>query len=167
MESFELINVVVLSPIFAEMPEFNSEYIIQLVSRILHIMSAIILVGGLFYIRTILAASGNEVCYGDRKSVWSRWVGFTSGLLIATGLYNFFMINNAVKEAGDKLPSTYHMLFGIKFLLALALMFLVSILAGKTDLAKKFQSKMSKWTNVSWLIAVAIIVVAAILRTLH
>lgn len=162
MNDFNVLHLAI-----AEVPVVNGPYMLQLVARVLHIMSAIILVGGVFYIRTVLAAAGSEACYGERRGVWARWVGFTTGLLLITGLYNFIVINNTAKEIGEGLPSTYHMLFGIKFLLALGLMFLVAILAGKTDLAKKFQSNMTKWSNMSWLIAIAIIVLAAILRTLH
>jgi len=139
----------------------------QIVSRIAHILSAMILVGGLFYIRTILSPSGADACFADRRGVWAKWVGFVSALLLISGIYNFIMINKGVKAAGGELPPTYHMLFGIKFLMALLLMFVAAILAGRTPLADKFRGKMKLWLNIGWMSATIIVVAAAILRTLH
>ena len=159
--------------------EITGPYVIQIVSRVLHILSAIILVGGLFYIRTILAPSASSVdamgadkigdtCFGDRRAVWAKWVGISTAFLLLTGIYNFIVIIGESKaDGGVKLPPTYHMLFGVKFLLAMMVMFIAAILAGKTEAADRFRLQMKKWLNIGWLAAMAIIVIAAILRTLH
>ncbi len=148
--------------------EITGPYVIQLVSRVLHILSAVILIGGLFYIRTILSPAGAEACFAGRRGVWAKWVGIATLLLLVTGFYNFIIIIGESKaEGGVKLPPTYHMLFGVKFLLAIMVMFIAAILAGKTEAAERFRGQMGKWLNIGWLAAVAIIVVAAILRTLH
>ena len=148
--------------------EITGPYVIQLISRVLHILSAVILVGGLFYIRTILSPAGADACFADRRSVWAKWVGIATLFLLVTGFYNFFIIIGQSKaEGGVKLPPTYHMLFGVKFLLAMMVMFIAAILAGKTEAADRFRGQMGKWLNIAWLAAVAIIVLAAILRTLH
>ncbi len=148
--------------------------VIQLVSRVLHILSAIILVGGLFYIRTILSPSATSAekitgtCFADRRAVWAKWVGITTAFLLLTGIYNLMvLIGQSKVEGGVKLPPTYHILFGAKFLLGLLVMFIAAILAGKTEAADRFRSQMKKWLNIGWLAAMAIIVIAAILRTLH
>ncbi len=118
--------------------EITGPYVIQLVSRVLHILSAVILVGGLFYIRTILSPAGAEACFAGRRGVWAKWVGIATLLLLVTGFYNFFIIIGESKaEGGVKLPSTYHMLFGVKFLLAMMVMFIAAILAGKTEAAAR------------------------------
>lgn len=146
----------------------DGPYVIKLVSRVLHILSAIILVGGLFYIRTILSPAGVDACFADRRAVWAKWVGMATFFLLISGFYNFFMILGASKaEGGVKLPSTYHMLFGIKFLLALVVMFVSAILAGKTEAAERFRGNMRRWLNIGWLAAMGIVVIAAIMRTLH
>ncbi len=148
--------------------------IIPLVSRVLHILSAIILVGGLFYIRTILSPAAPsadkmaDTCFADRRAVWAKWVGITTAFLLLTGVYNLIVIIGESKvEGGVKLPPTYHMLFGVKFLLALLVMFIAAILAGKTESADRFRTQMKKWLNIGWLAAMAIIVIAAVLRSLH
>lgn len=147
--------------------QVDATYVIKLFARVLHILSAIILVGGLFYIRSILSPSGVEACYADRRAVWAKWVGMATGFLLISGLYNLMMIIGQAKADGIKLPLAYHMLFGIKFLLALLVMFIAAILAGKTDTAEKFRGNMRKWLNIAWLASMAIIVIAAILRTMH
>jgi len=148
--------------------------ILPILSRVLHILSAIILVGGLFYIRTILAPgatsaeTAGDTCFAGRRAVWAKWVGISTAFLLLTGIYNFMVIIGQSKmEGGVKLPPTYHMLFGIKFLLAMLVMFIAAILAGKTEAANRFRGHMGKWLNVAWLAAMAIIVIAAVLSTLH
>ena len=147
--------------------EITGPYMVQLASRVLHILSAVILVGGLFYLRTVLAPAGADACFADRRSVWAKWVGIATLLLLVSGIYNFLIIHGEAKASGNKLPSAYHMLFGIKFLLALGVMFIAAILAGKTEAADRFRMQMRRWLNIGWLASMAIIVIAAILRTLH
>jgi len=148
-------------------PPIDAAYLLQIASRVLHIVPAMILVGGLYYLRTMVVPAGGEDCYAGRRAVWARAVGICMLLLLASGFYNFLGILNAAKEAGEKLPPAYHMLFGIKFLLALLVMFIASILAGKTETAERFRGQMGKWLNVAKLAILAIVVLAAILRTLH
>ncbi|MCH2115034.1 MAG: hypothetical protein MK171_09020 [Pirellulales bacterium] len=151
----------------ADAPVLDASYVAQVFSRALHILAAIILLGGLFYIRTVLAPAGDQACFAGRRAIWARWAGIASGLLLVTGIYNFLTINNQVKADGNTLERAYHMMFGVKFLLALLLMFLAAVLAGKTDLAERFRSQMGKWLNISWVVGLAIVIIAALLRTLH
>tara|TARA_Y100000994_G_scaffold223164_1_gene203872 strand:+ start:78 stop:614 length:537 start_codon:yes stop_codon:yes gene_type:complete len=158
--------------ILAESPIVNASYVLQLFSRILHILGAIILVGGLFYIRTVLAPAETDktsadTCYAGRRAIWARWVGIATFLLLLSGFYNFMTINGQAKVDGGKLEPTYHILFGIKFLLALLVMFIASILAGKTAAADRFRGQMRKWLNLGWLAAMAIVIIAAMMRTFH
>ncbi|MEM8946413.1 MAG: hypothetical protein AAGD11_14670 [Planctomycetota bacterium] len=147
--------------------QVDGPYFIALVSRVLHILSAVILVGGLFYIRSVLAPSGVEACFAGRRQIWAKWVGMSTLFLLISGIYNLISIIKQAKAAEVDLPPAYHMLFGIKFLLALLVMFVAAILAGKTDAAERFRGNMRKWLNIGWLAAMSIIVIGAILRTLH
>lgn len=137
-------------------------------SRALHLLAAIMLGGGLFYLKVVLSPKGADACFAGRREIWAKWVGVATFLLLATGIYNFFVILSAAKAGdGDGLPKNYHMLFGIKVLLALAVMFLASILAGKTAAAEKFRGNIGKWLSLAWMAVVAIVVIGAFLRTLH
>lgn len=148
-------------------PVMDWPFLIQLLSRVLHILSAIILVGGLFYIRTVLSPAGVDASFAGRRAVWARWVSLATFLLLASGIYNLLTIINQVKAASEKLDPTYHALILIKLLLALVVMFIMAVLAGKTALAEKFRANMRKWLNVAWMAALAIVVIGAMLRTYH
>ena len=155
-------------PVFAQVAvEAAGIEILPLVSRVLHILGAMILGGGVFFLRSVVAPSGDESWLTERRATWARWVGIATFLLLLTGFYNFFAINGAAKADGGKLPGNYHMLFGIKMLLGLVVMFVAAILAGRTNAADKFRQKTSMWLNVAWFSVMAILVLAAILRTLH
>lgn len=148
-------------------PTIDAGYVLQIASRVLHIVTAMILVGGIFYMRTILAPAGADACFAGRRAVWAKWAGIATALLLATGIYNLMQVIGQAKADGEKLPAAYHMLFGVKFLLALLVMFLVAILAGKTTAAERFREQMQKWLNIAWLAAIMIIVIAVVLRTFH
>jgi hypothetical protein len=148
-------------------PVLDGAFALRVVLRVLHIASAVILVGGLFYQRSVLSSLEPEARFGGNRQVWARWVGLTSLFLLATGIYNFMAILMAAKDAGTPLPSTYHALFGVKFLLGLTVMFFAAVLSGKTPVAQRFRLQMGKWLNVTWSVALTIIILAAVLRSLH
>jgi uncharacterized membrane protein len=151
----------------ATQPAIDAALVTRIVSRILHILFAIILGGGLFYMRSILSPSGVEACFGDRRQVWARWVGLATFLLLATGMFNYIVIIREYREAGDKLPMSYHILFCVKFLLSLLVMFIAAILAGRTATADRFRANMRRWLNLAWTSVLAIVVIAALLRAHH
>jgi uncharacterized membrane protein len=147
-------------------PAPDGTYILYVVLRSLHILSAMIIVGGLFYAKVILIPAAVDPYAGSRH-VWARWVGLASLFLLVSGLMNFMNIMGAAKENGTPLPSAYHILFGIKFVLGLFVMFIAAILAGKTALADKFRQNMGRWLNIAWFAILAIVVIGALLRTFH
>jgi hypothetical protein len=148
-------------------PQIDGPFVIRLLSRVVHIMFAIIIGGGLFYLRAVLAPAGADACFANRRTVWARWVGIATLFLIASGLYNYIMFVREAKGGGAPLPSAYHMLFGVKFLLALFVFFVAAILAGKTSLADKFRGNMGRWLNLAWTAVMAIIIIGALMRTYH
>ena len=153
--------------LFSQSAPTNSAFAFQVVLRVLHLFSAIILVGGLFYQRAVLVSSGPDACYANNRGAWAKWVGIATLLLLATGLYDYLTIRNGALAAGISLPRAYHMLFGIKFLLGLWLMFLSAVLAGKSGLAEKFRQKMGMWLNIAWTSSLAILVIAAMMRSMR
>jgi uncharacterized membrane protein len=146
-------------------PVIDGRYVLYVVLRILHILSSMIIVGGLFYAKTILAPAGVDIYAGQRK-VWARWVGLATLFLLVSGIMNFINIYNLTKLNETPLPKPYHMLFGIKVLLGLFLMFLAAILSGQTALADKFRQKSGKWLGIAWTLSIAIVVIGAVLRTM-
>jgi hypothetical protein len=148
-------------------PQIDGAFVVRLLSRVLHIMFAIIIGGGLFYLRAVLAPAGADASYANRRTVWARWVGIATFFLIASGLFNYITYIREAKASGAPLPAPYHMLFGIKFLLALFVFFVAAILAGKTSLADKFRGNMGRWLNLAWTAVMIIIVIGALMRTYH
>jgi uncharacterized membrane protein len=143
----------------------------MLLSRVLHILSAIILVGGFFYVRTIIAPPvvGNEAgessdpgdrYFGGRRAAWAMWVGIASFLLLATGFWNYFRFMKTYE-----LASSYHMVLGIKMLVGIALMFVAAVLAGRSALALRFRQQWRMWLNVCLVLGVIVVAFGSILRT--
>jgi putative copper export protein len=154
-------------PLAADVPTMDAMMAARVLSRALHLICAIILGGGVFYLRTILAPSGAGACFGDRRAIWARWVGIASGILLLSGLFNFFTIINAAKATGDPVPVTYHIFFGIKFLLGLGVMFIMSLVAGKSAGAEKARQNLSRWLNIAWTSVMAIVILGAMMRMMH
>lgn len=153
--------------LLAAAPQFDANFAIRVVSRMFHILSAIIIGGGIFYMRAILVESGPDACFASRRAVWAKWVGIATFLLLVSGFFNVFAIFRDAKAAGEKLPVAYHILFTVKLALGLLVMFIAAILAGKTSAADRFRLNMRRWLNIAWNAVIAIVVIGAILRMFH
>lgn len=152
----------------ATMPEFDGMYVVQLLSRIGHILGAIILVGGLFYIRHVVrpasASHGtpsSDALFGGSRAGWARWVGITTALLLATGVLNYVLIT----KQHERLASSYHMLIGMKMLLALAVFLLAALLAGRTAMADSLRQRWRTWLSLCLLLAIVTAAFGSVLRT--
>jgi hypothetical protein len=155
-------------PLAAGEPTMDGTTIVRIVSRALHLLCAIILGGGVFYIRSVLADAGPEACVAGRRQVGARWIAVAATVLIATGLFNYIAYVRDDKAPGaTELPPTYHMMFGIKFLLALGVMGIASVIAGKTAVAERVRANMPWWLNIAWTLVMAIVVVGAMMRFFH
>jgi uncharacterized membrane protein len=147
---------------------------LMFVSRVLHILGAIILVGGLFYIWAVVSApnlpaptgeqtgdvSAVDRYFGGRRATWAKWIGFASLIILATGLWNFISMVTA-----NKLHFTYHMLGTLKIVLALVLMMLAALLAGRTAAADSLRQKWRFWITAAVLIGVITVTVGSVMRT--
>lgn len=151
-------------------PVFDGAYFVALLSRVFHTTCGATLLGGLIYLRFVLAPAVNnaednsaeERCFAGRRQAWARCVGICTLLLLASGFYNFL----AIVRANEKLPSLYHMLFGIKFLLAFVVFALAAFTAGKTNLAQKMRKNLKRWLNLALAATLAIFVIGAVLRSI-
>ena len=144
--------------------------LLPLASRILHIVGAVILVGGIAYLRKIVAPAavrgeGDPVdrLYAGRRAAWAKWVGIATGLLLATGVTNIVL----VMKTYPNLPGGYHAVLGTKILLALVVMFLAAILAGTTPAAVGLRKATKGWLTVALVTGLAVIILASTLRSFH
>ena len=142
------------------------EYV-ALLSRWLHVLPAIALVGGTIFMRfAFVSANGSQsdeateaFCNQVRKR-WSMVVKVSIALLLISGLYNSFL-----KATTFKLDIVYNALLLVKIILALAIFFFASVLTGKSDSAKKFQGNEAKWLTVNVLLSVVLVCIAGFLKS--
>ena len=134
--------------------------------RWLHILPAIIAVGGTIFMRLAVVPAAEELPEAARsafqeavRSRWARWVHGAILFLLVSGLYNFFTLT-----AKYKLPPAYHMMFGVKFLLALAIFALASMLTGRTALAQRLRLNARTWLNLNIALAVLLVCISGLMR---
>jgi len=151
-------------------------YWIMLVSRILHMIGAIILLGGLFYLCAVIAptiprrrdggddqgsALPVEQYLAGRRGTWMMWARMAVTFLLITGIWNYYQYQRTYD-----LHRHYHMIMGIKFLTALAVFLLTELLAGKTHAAESIRRNWHFWLNVTLTLGFFTIVLGSMARSL-
>lgn len=133
--------------------------ILDAISRIVHVLTAITLVGGSIFTLLVLMPSAKELSdeAHDRLALavtgrWKRFVHFGVLLFIASGLYNY--IRAISQHKGDGL---YHLLICTKMLLAMGVFFLAAALVGRSEKLQAIRDNKAKWLK--RLIALAIVIV--------
>ncbi len=135
---------------------------IDVLSRIVHIATAITLVGGSIFTLMVLLPSAGELDESPHRQLataiggrWKRFVHIGVTLFLATGFYNYYRAGLLHKGDG-----TYHMLIGIKMLLAFAVFFLAAALVGRSEKLATFRANRSKWLTVLVLLAAIIVAIS-------
>ncbi len=141
--------------------------LVNLVSRWLHILAAITAVGGTIFARLVVVPTLDALPADERSSLhaamrgrWSKIVAAAIGFLLLSGLYNFMVI-----AMQYRLPRWYHPLFGVKFLLAMVIFMVASLLVGRTSAAEKLRQNLRFWLNLNILLAVIVVCISGVLRT--
>lgn len=125
------------------MPPLDLMAITSIAMRALHILSAILLLGGVMALK---AGASDHSIAAWRKTALTAMIG-----LVVAGLYNF------LQKTG--LTPAYHALFGIKILLALHV-FAVTLIATKSGPNPK---RTRQLTGVA-ISGIAIVLLSAVLR---
>src|SRR6266566_7506692 len=120
--------------------------LLPLISRWLHILSAMAAVGGPMFIRLAMLPAMATLPELERKQLheqmrrrWLKVVMAAITFLIVSGFYNFILFRNAALGWGPEWQSgshnmwLYQMLFGIKVVLTLALFFIASAVTGRSE----------------------------------
>ncbi len=147
----------------------SDDFALGLLFRWLHVLTAVVAVGGLLFLRLILHPAARDALSSDqhdalRERVMRRWrvVVFSSiAVLFVTGMYNFMAVSI---NKGRELPA-YHMIFGIKFLAALAVFFLASALAGRSAALEPLR-RGGLWLGITAVLGVLVILLGGILHSL-
>ena len=139
--------------------------IISLISRWLHIIPAIILVGGTLFLRFSLvpAAVESNPSHEFREAVrkrWARLVMLSILLLLLSGLYNA-----AQKAMNYELSMLYNVMLLLKIVVGLAVFYLLSVLSGRSDRAKRFRERELYWLNITCVLMIALVCIAGWMKT--
>lgn len=150
-----------------------------LVLRWAHILGAVIAIGGLAFARfgllPALADFDEETRTKIHESIRRRWLPWVIGaitLLLVSGLANFLLFNSLVKEQGWAggtwmRQTSYHALFGVKFLLAMAVFYFASGLVGRGQGTQWIRDNRATWLTVTLGMAVGIVMLSGWMRQLH
>jgi uncharacterized membrane protein len=148
----------------------SSPFAVTLVMRWVHILSAIAMMGGSVFIGLVLRSAAAEALDDANRQAliasvrkrWKRAVMILTTLLLVSGFYNYLMVT---RFAHDGQPQ-YHMMFGIKFLLSMAVFALAMFLVGSTGLGKKLQASEGAALGVLIALATAVVLVAGYMKVM-
>ncbi len=139
---------------------------LDVVSRITHIATAIVLIGGSSFVGFILLPASNSLSDQARQelttAVVSRWKRFVHAgilLFLLSGFYNFYQAFEM--HRGDGL---YHALVGTKILLAFAIFFIVSALVGKSPRFEFMRQARRKWISIMLITAAVIVCISGFVK---
>jgi uncharacterized membrane protein len=144
---------------------------LAVLSRILHVATAITIVGGTAFLRLVLipsamAALSDEEHGRLRQQLIGRWKKFIHagiGLFLATGLYNYWLAILAIRASGARDP-LYHGMLGTKIILAFVIFFIASALVGRSARFESMRKNAKFWLSVNLLIALVIVGMSGYLK---
>jgi len=135
----------------------------------MHILGAIALMGGTIFVRFALAPTvvtldpaTKQAIHDQVRSKWSKFVMLAAALLLISGIVNLGLA--ARYEYERVFGMSYHMIVGIKFILALPIFFVASVLAGRSEMAKKFQANAKMWMNFNLALALVMVLIGGTLK---
>ena len=147
----------------------NADLVIQSVVRWTHILSAILLLGGIFFLRYVHLPAAKTLAAQDARKLhealmrrWRRVVMICTFLLLASGLYTFATLS--LQKAKES--ALYHPIFGIKFFAAMVVFFLASVLCGRSQAFERIRANPSKWLTFTALLTMLVVILAGVLRNL-
>lgn len=154
------------------------------ISTLIHLIVAVLVAGSvMIQWRAVHPAvtseeGGDRVKEGIRRR-WAPFVHAGSLLLILTGLYQLMVHGLATADyqvellGAQKLDQEtedpglrYHMLFGIKFLLAMGVLFIASAMAGRSEALAGIRRNGSTWLGLAVILVIAVIVISRLLSGL-
>lgn len=142
---------------------------LAIILRFLHIASAVVAGGATIFAYVALLPALASLPEAERARVrdlidrrWRVVVMVCVTLLLIGGIANF-VIYQAPVHKGQPL---YHALFGVKFLAALVVFFLVSALSGRSRALARIRAHSRFWVGVAATLVIAIVLISAVLRSI-
>jgi uncharacterized membrane protein len=138
-----------------------------LISRWVHISAAVVALGGAVFMRFALMPAAAETLAEEvhqrlREAVRTRWAHIVHAciaLLLLTGSLNFLWLALPPKIE----PMPYHAIFGVKFLAAIGVFFLATVLVGRSPGLAKMRQARAKWLGVLLLLGALIVLLSGVL----
>jgi len=130
-------------------------------TRVLHVGTAIVVVGGTFFIRFVLFPAAKQNLPDDLHArlrggvmgVWKRIVHAGIALFLLTGAINYYRVFAEGTHKGDPV---YHAVLGTKIILALVVFFIASALVGRSAAFEGMRRNAPKWMLVNLILAALI-----------
>ena len=150
-----------------------------LLLRWAHILAAIVAMGGLVFARFALVPALSDIDAATRDRIhdairrrWLPWVIGAITVLLASGLANFLLFNGRVKAEGWAdgqwmRQTSYHALFGAKFLMAMVAFYFASALVGRGEGTQWVRNDRAKWLSVTLGLTLAVVLLSGWMRQLH
>ncbi len=144
----------------------DSQLLINVISRIVHVSTAIALIGGTVFMVFVLLPAAKQLSddqharlRGLINSTWKRFIHVGILLFLVTGFYNYFQ--QMPLHKGDGL---YHALVGIKIILALVIFFIASVLVGRSAAFEGMRTGREKWLKMIVLLAAIIVAMSSFVK---
>ena len=141
-------------------------WIIDVLSRVVHVGTAITLVGGSVFMLFVLLPSAKQLSDDARDQLataigsrWKRFVHIGILLFLVSGFYNY--IRAIPLHKGDGL---YHAMVGTKILIALGVFFLAAALVGRSEKLAAIRANRAKWLKVLVLLAAVIVAISGFVK---
>jgi uncharacterized membrane protein len=133
--------------------------------RWIHIVAAILLAGGTIFMRFALHPGLAELPDHERQPVrdlvlkrWKTFVHLAIALVLVSGLYNFWSRFAEVK------PMPYHLLFGLKLLIAAVVFVIASALVGRAKGFQAIRSRPKFYLNLNAALALILVLLGGLMR---
>jgi uncharacterized membrane protein len=141
-------------------------------TRVLHVGTAIVLVGGSVFLRYVLMPAASATLADDthaqlRARLMDTWKKFVHGgiaLLLLTGAINYTRAILLIRATEDHRDPVYHGVMGLKILLALGIFFIASVLVGRSPKFEAMRQNSRYWIGVNVALAAVIVILSAFLR---
>ncbi|MBA2114353.1 hypothetical protein [Bremerella alba] len=142
-------------------------FLLELIIRWAHIIPAIILVGGTLYMVLALRPAIQATEFSEKDELksairarWAKVVMICAGIILLSGIASLVL-----QATTYTFPQKYyHPVAGMKFLLALVILYIASLLSGRSKNAEKFREKEAFWLKLNATLAVILVLMAGTLR---
>ncbi|MFN3151159.1 hypothetical protein [Bremerella sp.] len=143
------------------------DLLLELIIRWAHIIPAIILVGGTLYMVFALHPAMQATDFAEKAELkaairarWAKVVMICAGIVLLSGIASLVL-----QATTYSFPQKYyHPVAGMKFLLALVILYIASLLTGRSQNAEKFREKEAFWLKLNATLAVILVLMAGTLR---